>query len=449
MERPPLQDTLSLPAREPRQIRAACDPARPLDPEDQTALHEDLAGVQGGDRFGRIEQRVRDACFVDQASYVRELVTGHSGCGKSTELLRLANELSKPKDGQSLHVVYLDAYAYLNPYEARLPQILMALLAALSEERRWDLKQTRTAPVLWDRVRKILGGLGREVSKDLAEASGLPLVRSLFRVDLKLARGFRKSSEDHIQELLGLMRDLITEVATELTKLSPEIAGVVFIVDNLEKIPESETEGGNSLHETLFCRELPLLDIPAHLILTYPIALNYAPVGLRQFFTNALQTTIPMVGVRAKPGTAVRGDDPQGIAALRRLLARRVALDAVFSDDEAVTEAVRLSGGCVRDLLRIVAELPIYGKQPYTRVLVGEVVGDSINEYERLLQGKPYLRLLHAIADTGEFPQETTDEWKRQLLMNLIVLEYNTGTWYDVHPFVKATRAFRSAASSQ
>ena len=446
MERLPLQATLSLPAREPRQIRAACDPARPLAPEDQAALHEDLSAVQGGDRFGRIEQRVRDACIAGQTSHVRELVTGHSGCGKSTELLRLAAELRRPKEGQALHVVYLDAYEYLNPYEARLPQIMMALLAALSDEPRWDLRQTRTAPVLWDRVRKILGGLGREVSKDLAEASGLPLLGSLFRVDLKLARGFRKSSEDHLQELLGLMRDLILEVSAQLP---PEVGGVVFIVDNLEKLPESETDGGNSLHETLFCRELPLLDVPAHLILTYPIALNYAPVGLRQLFTNALQTTIPMVGVRAKPGETPRGDDLPGIAALRRLLARRVALDAVFADDEAIDEAVRLSGGCVRDLLRIIAELPIYGKQPYTRALVREVVGDSINEYERLLQGKPYLRLLHGIVDAGEFPPETTDEWKRQLLMSLIVLEYDTGTWYDVHPFVKATRAFRSAAPAR
>jgi hypothetical protein len=113
---------------------------------------------------------------------------------------------ANPK-GQTLHVVYLDAYDYLNPHEARLPQILMALLVALSEEPRWDLKQTRTAPVLWDRVRKILDSLGREVGKDLTEATGLPLIRSLFRVDLKLARGFRKASEDHIQEILGLTRD--------------------------------------------------------------------------------------------------------------------------------------------------------------------------------------------------------------------------------------------------
>jgi hypothetical protein len=440
VEHLPLQAELTLPARAPRELRAACDPARPLAPAEQVILHEDLSVVQGGDRIGRIELRVREAW---RDSYIRELVTGHAGCGKSTELLRLVAELRKPKQGKAFHVVYLDAYDYLNPHEVHLPQILMALLVALSEEPRWDLKRTRTAPVLWDRVRKILGSLGREVSKDLADTTGLPLLRSLFRVDLSFARGFRKNAQDHIQELLALTRDLITEVTAQLP---PEIGGVIFIVDNLEKLPEGETEGGASLHETLFGRELPLLDLPAHLILTYPIALNYSSVGLRQLFANARQTTLPMVGVRAKPEVAPRGDDPQGIAALRRLLARRVALDAVFTDDEAIREAVRLSGGCVRDLLRIVGELPSYGAQPYTLALVRDVAADLINDYERLLQGKPYLGLLHAIAETGEFPAATTDEWKRQLLMNLIVLEYDTGTWYDVHPLVKATRAFRSAA---
>src|SRR5262249_6334344 len=158
--------------------------------------------------------------------------------------------------------------------------------------------------------------------------------------------------------------------------------------------------------------ELPLLtEVPAHLILTYPIALNYSVNGPGRRFADAKLTTIPMVAVRDRPGGAPRGDALDGIAALRRLLARRVALDAVFGDVAAVTEAVRLSGGCVRDLLRIAGDLPSFGAQPYTLAQVRDVAADLINDYERMLQGKPYLSLLRAIADTGEFPEATTDEW--------------------------------------
>jgi hypothetical protein len=429
---------LALPARDRRAILAACDPSRPLRASEQVALHEDLSAVQGGDRFAHVEARIRD-----RDAHVRELITGHAGCGKSTELLRLASSLRREKAGRAYHVVYLDAYEYLNQFEIRLPQILVSLLAALAQEPRIDLKRTRSGPVMWTRVQKILKSLGRELSSDLADAKGIPLLRSLFRVDLKLARDFRKQSDDQLEELLDLTRDLVLEVRQQLP---PEIADIVFIIDNLEKIPDGQTEAGRSVHETLFVRELPLLEIPAHLVLTYPISLNYSSVELRQVYRNAKQTTIPMVGIRTKPDAGPRVDDAAGFDALRRLLARRVDLGAVFDGDDAIHDVIALSGGCVRDLLRLVGELPIVGEMPFSRDTVKTAAADYVNEYERILQGKPYLGLLHTIERDGAFPIDTNEAWKQQLLLGLIALEYDTGTWYDIHPFVKATRAYRIAA---
>jgi hypothetical protein len=435
----PLQDTLMLPAVGRREVRAACDPSRPLRPEEQQLLHEDLSVVQGGDRIAQVETRIRDA-WAD--SYVCELVTGHAGCGKSTELLRLASELRKPKEGRAYHVVYVDAYEYLNPFEVRLPQLVVSLMAALSAEPRVDLQGTRSGPKLWGQVRGILKAAGREIGSDLAKE--LPVLKSLLRVDLHFVRNFRKQSDDHIQQLLSLIRDLVLEVRSQLPADQSEI---VFVVDNLEKIPDGETETKVSLHETLFLRELPLLDVPAHLVLTYPISLNYSSVALRQVFHNARQTTIPMVGIRQKPGQDVRGDDVEGIAALRRLIARRVRLDRVFADQEAIAAVIRESGGCVRDLLRLVGEMPTVGAMPFSIATVDAVIADYINEYERILQGKPYLHLLHTIERTGAFPVDTDESWKRQLLLGLVVLEYDTGTWYDIHPLAKRTRAYQAAVT--
>lgn len=438
MARPPIQDTLTLPAVGRREVRAACDPSRPLIAEEQAQLHEDLSIVQGGDRIAQVENRIRDAWAE---SYVSELVTGHAGCGKSTELLRLASELRKPKEGRAYHVVYVDAYDYLNPFEVRLPQLVVSLMAALADEPRIDLQNTRSGPRLWTQVRGLLKAAGREIGSDLAKE--IPVLKSLLRVDLQFVRAFRRQSDDHIQQLLGSIRDLVLEVRAQLPA---EISELVFVVDNLEKIPDGETETKVSLHETLFLRELPLLDLPAHLVLTYPISLNYSSVALRQVFHDARQTTIPMVGIRQKPGAAVRGDDAEGIAALRRLIARRVRLDRVFADEAAIAAVIRESGGCVRDLLRLVGEMPTVGAIPFSTATVETVIADYINEYERILQGKPYLHLLHTIERTGAFPVDTNELWKQQLLLGLVVLEYDTGTWYDVHPLAKRTRAYRAAA---
>lgn len=437
MPRPPIQATLTLPVSGRREVRAACDPSRPLIPEEQAQLHEDLSIVQGGDRITQIENRIRDA-WAD--SYVCELVTGHAGCGKSTELLRLTSALRKPKEGRAYHVVHVDACDYLNPFEVRLPQLVVSLMAALAEEPRVDLRKTRSGPKLWDQVRARLTAAGREIGSDLAQE--IPILKSLFRVDRNFVRDFRREASDHIQPILSLIRDLVREVRAQLP---PDQSEIVFVVDNLEKVPDGETETEVSLHETLFLRELPLLDVPAHLVLTYPISLNYASVALRQVFHDARQTTIPMVGIRQKPGASVRGDDVQGIATLRRLLARRVRLDLVFADEGAILGVIRESGGCVRDLLRLVGELPIVGAIPFSSATVEAVIADHVNDYERLLQGKPYLPLLPAIERTGGFPLDASQASIQAALQDLVALEYDGGTWYDVHSLAKRTRAYRTA----
>jgi energy-coupling factor transporter ATP-binding protein EcfA2 len=424
----------NLPVSARREVRAVSDPSWPLMTEEMGALHEDLSSVQGGDRIAHVEQRIRDAWETN----ARELLTGHAGCGKSTELTRLANELRKERDGRAFHVVYVDAYEYLNPFEIRLPQLIVSLMAALAATPRVDLKTTRSGPKLWDQLLRIFKEVGREAGKDLTK--DLPLLPLLFKVDLHFVRSFRQKSDDHIQTLLKMFSDLVLEVRSQLP---PDQSEIVFIVDNLEKIPNGETELKTSLHETLFLRELPLLDIPAHLILTYPISLNYSPIALRQVFRDARQTTIPMVGIRQKSEVINRGDDRKGIAALRKLLDRRIKLDQVFANEAAIEALIRESGGCVRDLLRLMGELPTVGAMPFSVESVESVIADYVNEYERILQGKPYLPLLHMIERTGAFPEDTKEEWKQQLLLGLIVLEYDTGTWYDVHPLAKHTRAYR------
>ncbi len=440
MEPRPLTDEFRLPVRDPGELRAVCEPSFVLGPADQAKLHEDLSPVQGGDRIHQIEARIRRSRY---AAYARELLTGHAGCGKSTELLRLADELRKPKAEQAFHVVYLDAYDYMNPSEVRLPQIIVAILLALAEQPMFDLRANRPAMTLAKQLGELFGEAKKEIFRDLV--ANVPVLKTLLRVDLPVQRAFREEANKVTQRLIELARDTVHEITK---RLPVGHAGVVFVIDNLEKIPNLATETKQNLHEALFHNELPLLDLPAHFVLTYPISLNYGAIGLRQLFRNAQLTTIPMVGVRDKPDPdhgGSRGDDPLGLAALRRLIARRVDLGAVFDSDAALDEAIRLSGGCVRDLLRFVSDLPIVGEPKFTVDTVHRAVADYTNDYERLLQGKPYLGLLHAIERTGAFPEQIDDEWKRQLLLGLIVLEYDTGTWYDVHPLVKRTRAFRLA----
>lgn len=402
----------------------------PLLPEDES-LHEDLSGVQGGARFQMIEKRIR---MAEGGQFARELVTGHAGSGKSTELLRLTARLRESQGTQSFHVVYLDAFEYLSQWGIRLPHIIIALLAALAKEPRIDLKETRPAQKLVARIK----GLTTEIAKDIDTLTSLPILTTALRTSQVLSSKFRDQAFTQIQDWLRDLNDLVAEVSQALN------TEIVFIIDNLEKIPEQSVDGSASLHEALFVRDLPLLDIPAHLVLTYPISLNYSNAELLRVFPNASKTTLPMVGVRLPPESPGRGDDLNGMGALRKLLLRRVD-PKVFAGDEVLDHIIRLSGGCVRDLMRFVGELPIVGELPFTRKQVDLAVQEFKNDYERILSGKPYVRYLYTIEESGRVSDDLDLDWKREILLGLVILEYDTNTWFDVHPLAKLTRAFTAA----
>jgi hypothetical protein len=434
VERTPLVETYKFPVSQPRDIRAVCDPSMPLLPEDEP-LHENLSAVQGGPRFDKIEKRIR---MADRGQFVRELVTGHAGSGKSTELLRLAARLRQLKGTQEFHVVYLDAFEHLSQWGMRLPHILIALLAGLAEQERVDLKETRSAKSLIGRIKALVGSISSEIAKQIDSIAHISILTALLRTNQEFSSKFQHQAVAQIQDLLRLLNDLVAEVARDLN------VDIVFIVDNLEKVPEQSAEGYASLHEALFVRDLPLLDISAHLVLTYPISLNYSNAELPRAFPSAGKTTLPMVVVRSPPATHDRGDDAAGIAALRQLLLRRVKQE-VFADHEAIEHLIRSSGGCVRDLMRFVRELPIVADPPFTREHVDLAIRDFKNDYERILLGKPYVRHLPAIEQSGQIPDELPPDAKREILLGLVVLEYDTDTWFDVHPLVKRTRAFTAA----
>ena len=434
MDRTPLVASYTFPVSRPKEIRAVCDPSAPLLPEDE-ALHENLSSVQGGARFEKIEKRIR---MADGKQYIRELVTGHAGSGKSTELLRLAAQLRIPKETKSFHVVYLDAFEYLSQWGIRLPHIIIALLAALAQQERDDLKNTRSAKTLVERLKGMVANVSKDLAKQIDTLAQIPLLTSMLRTSQEFSAKFRDQAVTQIQDLLRLMNDLVAEVVKELN------VDVVFIIDNLEKIPEQPADGYASLHEALFVRDLPLLDIHAHLVLTHPISLNYSNAELPRAFPSAGKTTLPMVGVRLPPEAQPRGDDPRGVAALRHLLLRRVKRE-VFASDDAIEYLIQLSGGCVRDLMRFVGELPVVGEPPFTRDHVDLAVQDFKNDYEKILLGKPYVRFLPAIDQSGVISDELEQDWKREILLGLVVLEYDTRTWFDVHPLAKATRAFTAA----
>jgi len=433
-----LSEKFKLPVTRPEHIAAVCDLA-PVQAGDRAKLYVNLAARQGGDRIDRLEKRLR---YAGDGVFRRELVTGHAGSGKSTELLRLAGELRRPKAGKSFHVVYVDANERLGMWNLRLPQIVLAMIGALSEEPRLDLKNNQATSSFLAQLKKIAGAIGGEFAKKVDGIAGIEILGAAIKASQELSNQFRDKAAAQMQELLRAASGVVQEVARQLS------TDLVFIIDNLEKVPEQVIEGNRSLHEVLFVQELPLLELPAHLIFTYPISLNYTAYELTQRYPASSKTTLPMVSIRESPDELERprADDDAGIDLLVECLARRIDLDRFFDNRETARYLVKLSGGCVRDVMRFAGALPVVNDQmPYDVQAVDRAVADFASDYERLLGGKAYVPLLPAIAGTGQFTDAFTLDAKREILLGLVALEYDTATWFDVHPLVKRTRAYRAA----
>ncbi len=425
-----------IPVREARYVPTICDGNVPLQGPD-SRLFVDLTQARGGNRIATVETRIR---WAPPGTYEKHLVTGHSGSGKSTELHSLASELQKEKEGRSFHVVEFDIQERLDPSDIQLPELVAALFFAL-----WSDPILKVPPLATARLlAKDFLEWGKKVAPDLASelGKGIPALATLLK-NADLQERFRETAWQYTARVIEQMGDLIQEIRNGLVK-NEEIDDIVIIIDNLEKMLCREVRGRTN-YELLFIEQLPKLEsLPVHMVLTFPVSLHADQAQLRAAYANAVAIQIPMVRVRPR---GKNEDDPVGFQTLRDFLARRLDLKAVFAEPSAHDDAIRASGGCVRDLLRIVSSAVVErGSIPIDAQDIKNAVARLAGDLERVLQGRPVLPHLHTVWRTGSLPAEINPADRKWLLQNLVVIEYNGEVWYDVHPLARETRAFKQAA---
>lgn len=86
----------------------------------------DFASVRGGDIIGKLKKKIA-LLSPDDPTCV--LFTGHIGCGKSTELLRLKQELEDEK----FHVVYFESSEDLEMTDVDIGDVLLAIARRISQ----------------------------------------------------------------------------------------------------------------------------------------------------------------------------------------------------------------------------------------------------------------------------------------------------------------------------
>ena len=444
------------------QIYNECNPLLPA----RSDQYIDFTDVRGGDTFIENTCERLDLAFRT-GEQIQVLFTGHQGCGKSSELRHLADELTRHGD-QCTHKRYfpvvVNVLDYLDLYDASLQEILLAIIAELSEQLRQregiELKSSYLEKRLTEVGKMLLGDL--KPSETEVSLLGLKLKNPLRQADVQTRDRVRRSLEPHTTSLINEINIVLVDAHAQLRSRTPQDKGelyadVVLIVDNLEKILRvAGRDAGEESERALFVEgAAQFTAIAASTIYTVPLRLA------RTFGTPlaVLYGRPPFVLPNVK--TEIRGThEPSqvGRERLRTMLARRVhpyPLEQIFETD-ALEFLLQYCGGHLRQLLGFVREAALYAKAtPVPREAAIRAVQQAVPGYSTSIRNDQW-PLLAALDLAPRQTWNNHDTLHRELLDNLSVLEYINGgsgdgpfksatPWYAVHPIVRELEDFQTA----
>ncbi|MDZ7267006.1 MAG: ATP-binding protein [candidate division KSB1 bacterium] len=427
----------------------AVNPEQPLLPGDPRYV--DCAPVRGDEHIvNMIAQRIIRAEAAKPVQHLKQLLAGHRGCGKSTELLLLKDRLER----EGFFVVYFDAALEIDMNDVDYADILLAMMRQL------DL-QVRESPLGLQLDAGRLDDLAMRLAKVTLEKEDRNLVENTleteFRVEPQIpffakmmaaVRGFLTSGSTYKKQLrveiqqrtaqfLEDLNDLIDKLQQQLRERGKE--GLVIIIDSLDRIiPHPlDDKGWRTTHSAIYLEHADHLKAPhCHAIYTVPISI-YFNENLSKAYPD-LPLMLPMIKIREENGTICAA----GLEAMRRVVVQRVQIKSVFKNKKSVDKLCLASGGHVRDLMILLRYACDYSAEQITPLAVDKAIRALVREYDRLVKDADLPRLVR-IHREKRLP---SDAEYALLPYHLIVLEYQNGErWADVHPAVQETRKFQEA----
>ena len=414
-------------------VYRAFDPA-PLLPEDE-GLYVDLDDVRGtAGIVGRLANNIRLA-----EGPTCQLLTGHRGSGKSTELRRLQHELEN--DDGRLFVVFCEVLRELDPNDIDFPDILIMLVRQMAAQLRERLGISLKPGYFRDRLQRVAHALGEGFTLEGVELDvGLVSLSGAIKNSPDARLEIRKLLEPDTTNLLTAANDVVGQAQLELQK--HDYSDLVVIVDDLDKMPSwPRAETGQSAAEHLFIqREGQLSAFECHLVYTLPLALAYSshePTIVSLY--RGRVPVVPMTKIRARPPCA----EPHvpGVQAFRDIVARRLD-DSGAEETEVFAEEVReeligLSGGQPSELIILIREALIGGALPVSPQAVARAAREGRRAYARWLRTEHW-PLIEQVRDRGAFTRtENNDGVIRELLDSRTILQYvNEEDWYAVNPLI-------------
>lgn len=425
------------------QFFQATNPAKTLAIEHQEdqKYYIDFSSVRGGNIVEKIRDNI-SVFYPEQETY--DLFTGHIGCGKSTELLRLKAELQE----QGFHVVYFESDQDLEMGDIDVSDILLSIAHRVSQslEEAGLILKPQYFQSLFRELQDLLQST--EISS-INCPFGIAEITTHSKASPRLRDRLRGYLEPRTSQITDSINRELLEPAIEKLRYQGK-RGLVVIIDNLDRIDFSPKPWGRSQPEYLFVdRATQLRSLHCHVVYTIPLALlrfssDYKVISER-FVADPF--VLPMVPVRWRDGRTYEA----GISLLRQMVLARAFphleaterlnhITELFDCPESLDRLCQISGGHVRNLLRFLNKWIKAERQlPLCRKRLETIIQEERNQATLGIVAEDWA-LLRQIAQ-----QKTSininDEQKsryQKLLRNLLVLEYRdeVGSWFDINPIL-------------
>jgi len=341
------------PVKAVNDVKAVIEPEFQPDLFDKQHLYVDLDEIRDrtylNDLFFDLGYNPAKKTFNVISDYIKIIFSGHRGCGKSAELRRINNELSRPdryltvfidleKEVEVGSFQYADFFSLLihkliekleekkiKAGSDRLVQLAKQLLPTNIEEVTADKEKLETAlEVNAEAGFKLFGLLGLKTS-----------FKEAFSGENEISKTIRREIK---QNRLTLVYNLNAELVE--TKMAIEKNGqgkdILFIIDGSEKVK-------SEVYEELFIANGNIIaQLNISLLTAVPISAFFQIEKAPYKFLN--RYTVPMLKVKG---------NSKAIELMKTIIAKRIDL-SLFIEDDALNTCITYSGGCIRQLFQIV-----------------------------------------------------------------------------------------------
>lgn len=358
----------------------------------------DFSAVRGSNLIQKLGRTI----IFSEDEPTCQLVTGHIGCGKSTELSRLKNELEL----KGFHIVHFKSFQSFQGLDRPYIDISDILLV-----------------------------IARQVSQSL-EAVQIKLQPTRFQHILQGAANLLSS------DILEVINQELIEPAQQQLKQQGK-AGLVTIIDDLDRF-------GTQYKYLFIDQGEQLKKLKCHLVYTVPLVLMFS--NDKENLTNRFGSDpqlLPMVRVQERDGSLCQ----EGIALLRQMVLARAFPDVeleerlsliseVFDTPETLDRLCQVSGGYLRNLLVLLNSCFTKDDLPWSRDLVERLISKRRNLLSMTFTRQEWKLLAQVVQQktvSGEEEYQT-------LLRSLFVFEYRDAEegWFDINPVLAEAKELQS-----